>query len=305
MYLPAISVGYAVPDGNFDAEIHSVFQSALNIRVKGENHLLTLISGENDLPQGIRLAVPKSFSFGDFQVGNFREGELVICSDGVVYFENNTLTIRLSGARRWRCDLPGVGRTDSPTNPSAWSCVWTALNKRQEYLKAEIVMEELFQESAQTGVLRKAGEALRGLITFTRQYDLNDSPLKALIGLGPGLTPSGDDLLIGYLAGLWCKIQDKDERMKFISSLGKTIIRLSSETNDISRTYLYHAAQGQVSSHLADLAEAISRGRDPEHLAKISEAAFEVGHTSGVDTVTGLLVGLAAWTNQNFLHVQK
>ena len=164
-------------------------------------------------------------------------------------------------------------------------------------MKAEIVAEELFQESVQTGVPCKVGKAMRELVNATRQYNLVDTSVKTLIGLGSGLTPSGDDLLIGYLTGLWCSIQDKSERIQFVSSFGKMIVHLASETNDISRTYLYHAAQGQVSSRLADLAEVISCGENPEHLAKISEAAFEVGHTSGMDTATGLLVGLATWTN--------
>ena len=83
--------------------------------------------------------------------------------------------------------------------------------------------------------------------------------------------------------------------MQFLAKLGKTIFHLSSRTNDISRTYLYHAAQGQVSSRLSDLAEAICHGEDRERLSEVATAAFKVGHTSGMDAVTGLLIGLAAW----------
>ncbi|RPI88851.1 MAG: DUF2877 domain-containing protein, partial [Chloroflexi bacterium] len=132
-------------------------------------------------------------------------------------------------------------------------------------------------------------------VEATRQYDLKPSAVEALIGLGSGLTPSGDDLLVGYLTGLWCTVQDKDERTRFVLKLGKNIIDLSSKTNDISRTYLYHAAQGQVSSRLADLAEGICRGTGPARLGETAEAAFKVGHTSGMDTVSGLLIGLTVW----------
>jgi hypothetical protein len=124
-----------------------------------------------------------------------------------------------------------------------------------------------------------------------------------LIGLGPGLTPSGDDLLVGYLAGLWCTVRDQGKRAQFISSLGKTVIRLSRQTNDISRTYLYHAVRGQVSSQLANLAEAISYAENPERLLAIAESAMRVGHTSGMDAVTGLLVGLTAWDGNDLLSM--
>lgn len=294
MYLRAISLGYAVPDTNFDAVVHSVFQSALNLRLPGENHLLTLVaSDEGDLPQGIRLNVPEGLSFESFQVG-----EPAVCRDGILHFEKNFLTIQLSGARRWKCDLPAL--KFDPANPAvsaAWNFVWETLNERQRLSESEIVAEELFHKSARAGVPRKAGEAVRELLHATRRHDLNASAVEALIGLGSGLTPSGDDLLVGYMAGLWCTGQDKNERMQFLGSLGETITGFSSKTNDISRTYLYHAAQGQVSSWLSNLAEVICRGENPGHLSEITEAAMSIGHTSGMDAVTGLLIGLAAWND--------
>lgn len=298
MQLRAVSLGYAVPDESFDASIHSVFQSALNLRVNGEIHLLTLVSGANDLPQGIRLDAPEMFSFGDYRVGDFRVGQLAICRDGILYFENNTLTIQLSGARRWKCDLPALGFDPAgPAASTAWSFVWKTLNERQRSSQVEIIAEELLTGSKQEGVLHRASKAIRALRHATQQYQSNISAVEGLIGLGSGLTPSGDDLLVGYLAGLWCTAQARSERMQYISSFGETIISLSSKTNDISRTYLYHAAQGQVSSRLANLAEAISQGMNHERLSKIAEASFKVGHTSGMDAVTGLLIGLTAWAN--------
>lgn len=293
MYLPAISIGYAVPNGNFAASVHSVFHSALNLRQNEESNLLTLVvASEGDLPQGIRLDTPKDFSFEAFQVD-----EPVICRDGILRFEKNSLTVQLSGARRWKCDLPALEFDPAaPAVSAAWSFVWDAVNERQRLSGSEIIAKELFHEPARTGVSRKTAEAMRGLVDATRRYDLtNTSAVQALIGLGSGLTPSGDDLLVGYLTGLWCTVKGKSDRRQFIDSLGQTILQLSSQTNDISRTYLYHAAQGQVSGRLADLAEVISRGENPERLSEIAGAAMSVGHTSGMDAVTGLLIGLAAW----------
>lgn len=299
MYLRAISIGYAVPDGNFAASIHSVFRSALNLRLQADEHLLTLImSGEGDLPQGIRLNAPDSFSFEDFRLG-----ELVICRNGLLHFEGNSLNVQLSKARRWKCDLPALKFDPAdPAGSAAWRFVWDLLNERQRLVASEIVADELLKESVRAGVSRTSSEAMRDLIHTTRRYDLNPSAAGSLIGLGPGLTPSGDDLLVGYLTGLWCTVRGGSERMQFIASLGKTIIDLSSQTNDISRTYLYHAAHGQVSNRLANLAEGICRGEDREPLGEIAAAAFKVGHTSGMDAAAGLLVGLTAWTSPGTFH---
>ena len=139
------------------------------------------------------------------------------------------------------------------------------------------------REPAFRSVSGRAGEGMRDLLHVTGRYHLTyTSAVEALIGLGAGLTPSGDDLLVGYLAGLWCTVRDKSERAQYISSLGKSILHYAYKTNDISRTYLYHAVRGQVSSRLADLAQGICRGADPEVLYENSETAMNVGHTSGM-----------------------
>ena len=123
-----------------------------------------------------------------------------------------------------------------------------------------------------------------------------------MIGLGGGLTPSGDDILVGYLAGLWTTVLDRPERIRCVSSLGEAVIATRPEgTNAISRTYLFHAARGQVSSRLSDLAAVICRGEDADRVLRVAESAMKVGHTSGMDAVTGLLVGLAAWTAPQLL----
>ena len=295
MYLPAFTLGYAVPAGDFDSSVHSVFHSALNLRPSNGENLLTLVrSDEPDLPQGIRLDTPEGFSFENFQIG-----EQAICRQGILSFENSGLAVQLRGARRWECDLSGLEiDTGIPAVSTAWSLVWEALNQRQKRLHTEIVADDLLAEDKliSSGVSSKAGQAMRGLMKSTRHFDLTGTAaMEALIGLGPGLTPCGDDLLAGYMAGLWCTVRKQKDRTHFISELGNRIIELSVRTNDISRTYLFHAVHGQVSSRIAALAEAIRGAEEPYRLLEAAEQAIQNGSTSGMDTVTGLLLGISAW----------
>lgn len=104
---------------------------------------------------------------------------------------------------------------------------------------------------------------------------------------------------MGHLAGLWCTVQSRSERVQFISGLGKEVLRLSSQTNGISRIYLYHATRGQVSILLATLAGAICQGESLDHLIDVAEDAMRVGRTSGMVAVTGLLLGLAVWNGDH------
>ena len=271
----------------------------MNLRLNKVNRLLTLtVSSEDELPQGIRLDAPQGFTFEKFQAG-----EPAVCRDGILHLENPSLTIQLHGARRYECDLAALMiDMSNPAVSAAWRTVWDALNKRQRRSESEIIGEDLFSLDGSTGpsMLSRAGEAMRNLLDATRRYELTDSAaISALIGLGPGLTPSGDDLLVGYLTGLWCTGREKSERMQFIASLGKAILRSSRKTNDISRTYLYHAVRGQVSSRLANLAAAMARGEHSQSLLETAETAMKIGHTSGMDAVTGMLVGLAAWESDH------
>ncbi len=299
MYLPALTLGYAVPTGDFKASVHSVFHSAMNLRLADGNSLLTLVlSTEPDLPQGIRIDSPEGFSFDTFQVG-----EPAICRDEILRFEDSQLTVQLSRARCWEGDLSKLEiDTRNLAVCSAWDLVWDALNKRQKHSNADIIAEELFSSNEilnTRSVSSRVGKAMRKLLNATRQLDPADtSMLESLIGLGSGLTPIGDDLLTGYMAGLWCTAWKQDDRVQFISELGKRVIDLSTRTNDISRTYLYHAAHGRFSSQLCALAEAISNGSNTDLMLATAEQAMQTGSTSGMDTVTGLLLGISAWKTQ-------
>jgi hypothetical protein len=301
MRLKAISSGYAIPYTEFDATLHSVFRDAVNLRPANSDLLLTLvIAGEADLPQGIRLDTPAGFSFEQLSAGSE-----VFCRDSTLVFENSVLAVEFSQARRWQCDLPALG-TDltNPVVADAWKCVWQLLNERQVRLGAEIVAQALLRSDgmAQSAITRRMGEAIRVLAGGTRKCQLDaPSALTRLIGLGSGLTPCGDDFLVGYLAGLWSAVRDSAERRLLVAKLGQEVIHLSGQTNDISRTYLYHAAQGQVSSRLEALAGAISRSESPGQLLLLAESALQSGHTSGMDALTGLLFGLAAWDGETTL----
>ncbi len=294
MILQAISIGEAVPPGDFDATVHSVFREAINLRLIPDGTLVTIVaSSEADLPQGIRVDTPVGFSFE-----TSIPGPQATCRGETVHL--GSVSIALRGARRWKCDLPAL-RADlaNPAVSAAWTSVWQALSRRQLESNADIVAASLLgsDQTSRSVVAARAGAAMKGLIRATRGHDLPgaEASARGLIGLGHGLTPSGDDVLVGYLAGLWCALADDAGRQEFAARLGLTIVASSAQTNEISRAYLSHAALGQVSSKLAALAEAICRGMESPALFERAMAAMQVGHTSGLDAVTGLLLGLVAW----------
>lgn len=292
MQLHAASIGEAIPRENFDAVIQSAFDSAVNIRLTDEDRLLTvLISNQYELPQGIRITT-KQISLRSLTI------DLRAASrGGILRFESSSLSIDLRGAPVWKCRVRELS-TDmrSPVAQKAWAAALDLLTRRQRLTRSEIIADDLFQISTGSSLGQRMSKPVTQLINSAEQFDVQRSihAAEKIIGLGPGVTPSGDDILIGFLAGLWSMAGENEPQLSFIRSFGNEIINIAKQTSEISRTYLYHAAHGQFSSSLSTLAEAIGTGNDVEHA---TEEAMRVGHSSGMDSVTGLLIGLCVWNN--------
>jgi hypothetical protein len=130
---------------------------------------------------------------------------------------------------------------------------------------------------------RNVALALRGPLSHERF----EREALALVGLGPGFTPSGDDLLGGFLA-TW---------NTFAESVGRTKILLrpellSSRTSWISAKLLDHLQRQLLDSQLTCLMESAALGREDEFLLA-SEGLLSRGHTSGLDLATGIGIGLS------------
>lgn len=106
-----------------------------------------------------------------------------------------------------------------------------------------------------------------------------------LVGLGPGLTPAGDDLLCGVLLGLRAGGRE-DER----AALEQAVTVLLGRTTVLSATLLRQAARGYAVPPVLDLLHAWQRPAGPARLVELGSHVAAVGHSSG----PALLLGLAA-----------
>lgn len=133
----------------------------------------------------------------------------------------------------------------------------------------------------ETLILQFAQEKLRictqNLSLF--HYTTAAHSLSSLIGLGIGLTPSGDDFLCGVLAGFILRGVDCHP---FAAAVREQIQQNLENTNDISRMFLHCALQGQFSEAVCSLTTVTSSD-------KLSAAFHAIGHSSGMDTLCGIL----------------
>ena len=120
-----------------------------------------------------------------------------------------------------------------------------------------------------------------------------DTPLvhasvAGLIGLGPGLTPSGDDFLAGLLVAM-----TSGEAGSAASVLGDSAAALAPDgTTALSATLLAHAAEGAGPEAAHLLLAAIFGARDGSDAEAAALSLAGGGHTSGWDTLAGLLLGI-------------
>jgi hypothetical protein len=116
----------------------------------------------------------------------------------------------------------------------------------------------------------------------------------ALVGLGPGATPSGDDALVGILlARALLSPEGPGAADARGAALRKAVRVESGRTTDVSRSYLLLACEGRFTSVLRDLARALCDG-DVEAVRCEARRCARTGHTSGIDGLLGLVGALRA-----------
>lgn len=108
-----------------------------------------------------------------------------------------------------------------------------------------------------------------------------------LIGLGPGLTPSGDDFISGFLVAL-----RRLGRGAVADALAAVVLPIAERaTNTISAAHLTHAASGQISACLIEVFDRVVAGDGCEALL---DQVSSIGHTSGWDCLAGLIAAASA-----------
>jgi hypothetical protein len=109
------------------------------------------------------------------------------------------------------------------------------------------------------------------------------------VGRGPGLTPSGDDVLVGMITAL--------QFLGAVDPAGLVLLREFIEnaanrpTTDISAEYLHYACRGMVTGIVRELLIALDRSNTVAVLDAVDRLS-RYGHTSGMDCLLGIIVGL-------------
>jgi len=282
MRIQAVSTGIPEYTAAFEAVIHSVFSTSVNLEVKGLDTLMAILASEDiDQPGDIRV----SYRDARFTEGLY-SGQKVTCEKDKITIQGSNTWIDLRQARRTDCQMPALSFLSSQGSMVALQAVRESLVNEKEIQTSRSHTNQMFEKRLSAGV-----ESLSQVSKSLNLWHAREVT-HSLIGLGQGLTPSGDDILLGFLAGFIPTCGTDPARRAFLQSFSSMVAISARETNAISRTYLIHASQGRFSSALIHLVKAICLELDPAEVTAAALRVLRTGHSSGVDIVTGLLAAL-------------
>lgn len=205
-----------------------------------------------------------------------RPGDLVRFKQGKLYFytQKGVFKIELDTFEEVDLSIPKVELS-------------TAALK--DNLLYQVFEETFFSLSIETG-LPLTDTIKDGLQALTepkvKEKLLSDETvIRLLIGRGIGLTPSGDDILIGYTFAR-VLFQRTDEWQEKIASALK-----EKKTTAISVAYFAALLNGYINENFLSLAQLFTEN-DRENIQNKIQELKRFGHTSGTDTLYGFALGL-------------
>jgi hypothetical protein len=263
--------------------VRSVHRAAIYIDRPAPHGLLVVaIDDVGGVPGGILVG-----RVGDLRATGIRPGMTVLPSPNGFAIPSATIDIDLTRAAIWSPTLPAAARF----RPAGELGPVVAAARR---LAADLApvggLAPLLSDGAGNGDpwLVRAGVLVRAQLEALGTGDVAAAvgPTIDLIGLGVGLTPSGDDYLVGVLAGL--DATGHPARPDLAAAIAA---QAPDRTTAVGAATLRHAAAGAFSERLHAVLIALAGGRLDGVAAAIGRATA-YGATSGSDTLVGVFAAL-------------
>lgn len=265
--------------------VEGVHRSALNIRW-GDRLVTVAHESMGGLPNGILIDPPIALD----QIG-ITMGMRVECDGIALRIPTASIAILLAGATTWSPKMSvvrGISMADGADR--AERAMGLAADHVPRLGLGPLLAALADRGSSIGSVGRAAARSLADVVQGLGDGTSNRAVAAAtpLIGLGPGATPSGDDLLVGLMAGL--VVTSHPLAAAFAAGVARDSAGL---TTSVAESYLLHAGRLEFSERVQAAAMAVLSGRETD-LRDAVLAALAWGVSSGADLLVGLLIGIQA-----------
>lgn len=267
----------------FAGVVHSAFRRAVNIAGLADGELHTLVTDElDDGPNSLVVVAD------DFLAMGICQGDSVRAGGGSLAIAGKAM-VNVAGAATWRTPVPET------------RCASGLLRRRLAQAEADIrrsgmpggFIEGMADTEIARLTTRMLHEGASGLALALGRGDTEAALAHAgrLLGLGPGLTPSGDDFLTGLLASrALCRRQGDAGSDAFAPG----VIRLAkTATNPIAYAAIAKAARGEARERVARLIITLGSAT-AEPVSPALTQVLAIGSSSGTEIAFGVIRGLAS-----------
>jgi hypothetical protein len=271
-------------------EVHSGFDKVINITAPWGGLVSLAATQLDDAPWTIRAGA------SDWSGLGIRAGDPVLMDSRQLSFgKKGSPAVRLAGAREWfakKTALDGLAASDFQFRADALDSVLEARGVRGGILESAGERND-FEEGIAAG-LRTGRESFMKAIRSDDADRTAEAALQ-LLGLGPGLTPAGDDLLAGFAV---LASQPGSRLAVARGVLADVVPSNARRTTELSWTTLQETLRGRARESVLELLSRLLRStaEDPAGLARHLRVPLDrvlcIGHTSGTDILSGLLAGL-------------
>lgn len=285
--------------GRFEARVAFVFRSALNLEPTLPATLpLVGLVGERagNMPGAILVEEGDGLDWFELPV---RPGMPAIV-EGTILKIGKSVEVDLDPVSVWdaRQSLPPTLWTDLHVRASlervAKVCAMVSsagLGVLHQY-RAELLGRKRMHCTALPPMVRLA---MRRIVSLTEGLRAGDSKraveaARSLVGLGIGLTPSGDDLLLG-LFGTFHLLAPATGLPPTVADVAAALASfVPGNTSKVSQVFLLAALRGEVSESLADFVGSVigARPNDPLSVNRL----LSHGSSSGAEIALGSLLGV-------------
>lgn len=146
-------------------------------------------------------------------------------------------------------------------------------------------------ENANAYALRVAGCAdIIEESLMHKDADYLSSAIDSIIGLGLGLTPSGDDFITGMLYSFSFFARKSRRAAQYFTMLSKAVKVKTCRTSEISREYLLCACEGLYYEIVTEVLESLTE--DDRDIEGSVLRLLSVGASSGADILCGILFSM-------------
>ncbi len=276
--------------------IHSVFRKAVNITL--DDTMLALLSNELPrMPNSLRLPSVVAEEL----LPQLRPGMEVWIGNERLLIPTRNFSLHLPEMPAWepRPDIAAYHwRRETVAQHVRLLARYLADQPQQGGLAPLIgpLLQGRLQLAQETPLSRMALPKLQMLALASWRQDIAgvEEATRGLAGLGPGLTPSGDDALGGFtsiMALFSPQLSADGASRKHIARTIATVAR--PRTTALSAVLLAHAACGEVAEQLSSLLLTLSLPAEAsEVVLNAADRVLAFGASSGGDTLLGILLGL-------------